>query len=80
MAIHVYYLQRYKLKSKWVIYKEVLIHEIQYLPCSYLSKGTFAYQGVNFVTIHPLFPVLYNIIIVVVIVTIIVNLPLLLMT
>lgn len=64
----------------WFTKKNPLIYEIQNFPLNYLSEGTFAYQGINFVTIHPLFSVFYNIIIVIIVITIIVNLPLLLMT
>lgn len=55
-----------------------LINEIQRSPLSYLSKGAFAYQGVDLITIHPLLPVFYDIIIVIVVIAIVVNLPLLL--
>lgn len=53
----------------------VVLFKIQYL-----SKGSLSYQGINLIAVHPLLPILDNVVIVVIIVAIIKHLPLLLVT
>ena len=47
-----------------------------YVLCSkYLSKGSFSYQGVNFIAVHPLLPILDDVVIVIIVVPIVKNFP-----